>query len=234
MIGQWTAEWAQQHKLSFKYFESIESTNTFAKSLPEEEHYDLILADTQTKGRGREENTWLNSPAGTQLLSSWVYELDKPPQPIISPMMGLYIFKALKGKWPDLIWSVKAPNDIYINNKKVAGILIESISIKKRHRVIVGLGINVQGAPALPTAGDIQSQTATPITRDFWFIFLKRLQFEIREAVAAGLLDKINPMASAELLQALNLNPLVKEPYTKVQADGGLRTQTKTIPWNEL
>ncbi len=234
MIGQWTAEWAQKVKISFKYFESIESTNSYAKSLAEEEHYDLIIADIQTKGRGRGQNTWLNAAEGTQLLSSWVFQTEKPPQPIISPMLGLHVYKALKSRWHDLIWSVKAPNDIYINNKKVAGILIESVTVKKKHRIIVGLGINVQAAPNLPNAGDLQSQLPGPVTQEMWTVFLKRLQLEIHEAVSGGLLEKINPLSAAELLQALNLNPLVKTPFIKVLPDGSLRNNEGIIPWTQI
>lgn len=234
MIGEWTVSWAKKNKIQHKYFKEITSTNNFARNLKENEFYELIVADTQTAGRGRGSNTWTSSKPGTQLLSSWVFDLKTAPQPIISPLMGLGIYKALKTKWAHLIWNVKAPNDIYLNDKKVGGILIETITIQKNHRVIVGVGINVSQHPNINNSGDIQSHLPDDISSVDWESFLNRLHFEIKNAVSDGVKSKMNGHACQELCNALNLNPRVKVPYEQVLPDGSLRTKDRVTPWSEI
>ncbi len=234
MIGLWTEAWAKKNKVNCKYLPETTSTNDVAKNLTDLEFYDVIVADLQTAGRGRGSNTWTSATPGAQLFSSWIFDVKSPPQPIISPLLGLAIYKSLRHKFEKLLWNLKAPNDIYLNNKKVGGILVESISVQKKHRVIVGFGLNVFDHPKVEIAGDVQTDYPKQILDLQWEQFLTRLHFEIKSAVNQGLQLRMSPISCQEVCTALNLNPQVKNPYLMVAPDGSLKTKDKTIKWSDL
>jgi len=146
------------HKLKTKFiarrihsWKSLQSTNTTAHQLaasgaPEGT---LVLAEQQTRGRGRFGRNW-HSPAGLGIYASIIL------RPKISPNLapGISLIAALAmadsiASYGDLDIKIKWPNDILIKGKKTAGILTElSAEIGRTNYVIVGLGINVNHKPA--------------------------------------------------------------------------------------
>lgn len=128
------------------YYETIKSTNTFAKQLAKEnnEHGTVIIADNQTEGRGTQDRKWV-SHKDTGICMSLIISpsCDINNSIKIPTLAGLAIRKALN-QTTGLEVFIKWPNDIIINKKKVCGILVESviegIFIKS---LIVGIGINV-------------------------------------------------------------------------------------------
>ena len=128
-------------------FTKIESTNDFARSLIFEHkiYKGIITADEQTKGRGRYGNQW-SSPKGNlyftiffPILRSNLKKIQFLVQLQIRNILKKYRIKNLSLKWP---------NDLYINNKKVCGILQESVVFRKFF-LIIGIGINVQSSPKI-------------------------------------------------------------------------------------
>lgn len=127
------------------YFETINSTNLFAKKLAKEgaEEGVVVVADVQSSGRGRKNRTW-SSPKGGLWFSTVLY-------PKISPQRGMLItmassiavaqgIKEITGINPVIKW----PNDLSINGKKVCGILTEiDAEIDSINYTVVGIGINV-------------------------------------------------------------------------------------------
>jgi BirA family biotin operon repressor/biotin-[acetyl-CoA-carboxylase] ligase len=136
------------------YFDTIESTNTEALALARAgaKEGTVVVADTQLQGRGRIGRTWV-SPAAVNLYTSVIL------RPSISPpnahMLTLLAAVALAevveeatGKRP----SVKWPNDILVDGRKIAGILLEMDSEMDRvHFVVIGIGVNINmDCAALP------------------------------------------------------------------------------------
>ena len=128
-------------------FTKIESTNDFARSLITEHKIfkGIVIADEQTKGRGRYGNKW-NSPKGNlyftvffPILRSNLKKIQFLVQLQIRNILNNYNIKNVSLKWP---------NDLYINNKKVCGILQESIVLGKLY-LIIGIGINVKSSPKI-------------------------------------------------------------------------------------
>ena len=128
-------------------FTKIESTNDFARTLITEHKISkgIVTADEQTKGRGRYGNQW-SSPKGNlyftiffPILRSNLKKIQFLVQLQIRNILKKYRIKNLSLKWP---------NDLYINNKKVCGILQESIVFKKFF-LIIGIGINIQSSPKI-------------------------------------------------------------------------------------
>ncbi len=102
---------------------------------------DVFTADYQTAGRGRLNHTW-HAAAGQNLIMSVVWDVaDCSPQDIapLPLVMGLAVMEGLATLVP-ADYQLKWPNDIWVNGRKLAGILCE------RHGdcVIVGLGVNVR------------------------------------------------------------------------------------------
>ena len=103
-----------------------------------------VISDFQIKGRGQRNNTWY-SEKGKNLLFSFFIK----PKLSIQDQFKLHIITSLSiKKTLDKIGlanvKVKWPNDIYVNEKKISGILIESqLSNKKIAQSIIGIGLNV-------------------------------------------------------------------------------------------
>ena len=133
-IYETTAEWAVTAGLVCISIPEITSTNDLAKdqAFEETEALSLYVTDHQTKGRGRGVKTWTDDEEGTALLSSWSFLLLKAPQPVLAPTLGLALFKAAQSTWLGLPWSLKAPNDLYLGDKKIAGLTNEdSLSVSE-------------------------------------------------------------------------------------------------------
>jgi BirA family biotin operon repressor/biotin-[acetyl-CoA-carboxylase] ligase len=123
----------------------VETTNIEANRLAREGKPEgtLVVADAQTKGRGRLGRSWV-SPPGTGLYFSIVLRPRCTPDrlPALTLMAGVVTASAIQqlGLVPQLKW----PNDILISGKKVGGILAETVFDRKQiDFTILGIGINV-------------------------------------------------------------------------------------------
>lgn len=239
-IGHLTSQWAENNHLYVNYSAEQESTNAQAKEEAFHESFlqealCLYVTDHQTAGRGRGKNTWSSRP-GTALLSSWSFLINIKPQPTTSCLIGLALYRACSTTWPFLDWNLKAPNDIYIGEKKVAGILLENLMQGEDVRLIVGIGMNIISSPK-----EVDTSTSlfaalpegAPLLGQDYMSFLDRLLFELTDAVShcEELLSSTDRLS---LLQALNRHPLLKENYSQLDADGSLWINDKKIHWSEL
>ncbi len=126
---------------------TLESTNSFAKALlTQDKNIDrtVIFAKKQTKGRGQDTNKW-ESADGKNLTFSIMYfpkGMFVSQQFYISRAIALGVADYLSGKVNNV--SIKWPNDIYVGENKIAGILIEN-TVKGANisSVICGVGINI-------------------------------------------------------------------------------------------
>jgi len=240
-IGKITAKWAENNHLFAAYSAQVESTNSLAKeeAFAEnllEEALALYVTDHQTSGRGRSKNVWLDNKPGSSLLSSWSFLLDIKPQPTTSCLIGLAVYRACSATWPFLAWNLKAPNDIYIADKKVAGILLENVMQGDEVCLIIGLGFNVTSSPeGIETATSLLQSlpTGAPLLGQDYTAFLDRLLFELTDAVSHSE-DSLTSTDQLSLLVALNQHPLLKEKYTAIDKDGSLLVGAKKISWMNL
>lgn len=129
------------------YFDELDSTNGYLKSnLSEYKHGDCIVANNQTAGRGQLGTEWVSKPH-ENLTCSFLIDWSKVKvanQFQISKLVAIVVLSEIKALVPEKEVKIKWPNDIYIENSKVAGILIENtISNGYIDKSIVGIGINV-------------------------------------------------------------------------------------------
>jgi len=235
-IGKLSKDWAEKSQIPVWYEPSTTSTNLMAKEAAmTDQPVSLFLCDHQTAGRGRGQHRWLDPEEGGDcFLSSWVFLMRNPPQPVLAPAIGLAVWTALKASFPWLKLSLKAPNDIYLEDRKMAGILIESIQQGKHTRLIIGIGMNIFKFPEeLEGAIALGDRCSKELTETTWLNVLDRLLLEISLAVSQTK-ETLSYTQSQALLNALNRFPFLEVPYRQVDPDGSLWKGESKINWSEL
>ena len=125
----------------------VESTNNYANQLVlsnAAEHGTVVLAQYQNQGKGQQGNSWESEPLKNLLASFILFPrfLPAAKQFYLSKIASLALVDFLKTETDKV--SIKWPNDIYILNKKVAGILIEnSVKVSNVSSAIIGIGLNL-------------------------------------------------------------------------------------------
>lgn len=130
------------------FLNEVDSTNAYALSLTSNSNPiegTAISAGFQSAGRGQIGRSWRGEP-GKNIFTSIILKpahIQASEQWVINQAVSLAVVKCLEA-WIDVPIKIKWPNDIYINDKKICGILIQCIlSGKKIHHAIIGIGLNV-------------------------------------------------------------------------------------------
>jgi BirA family biotin operon repressor/biotin-[acetyl-CoA-carboxylase] ligase len=136
------------------YFPTVESTNTVAAEFSKDVANDglVVLADQQEAGRGRFGRTWTARPGEGVLLSLLIF----PPEPLRREPGILTAFAAVAVcetiyALTQLPTTIKWPNDVLLNGKKVCGVLVE-----QGKGTIIGIGLNVH------TSAEVFSEQGLP------------------------------------------------------------------------
>ncbi len=135
--------WAGRSVLSF---DTVDSTNIQAKKLGEKDgaHGLLVVAESQTAGKGRRGRNW-QSPPGNSIYMSILLRPRIAPNK--APMLTLVMAQSAAEAVREVAGAdvgIKWPNDLVLNKKKVCGILTEmSAEVDYIHYVVIGIGINV-------------------------------------------------------------------------------------------
>lgn len=140
-------------------FDEVNSTNDIAMSSARQGDTDglVVTAEKQQAGRGRHGRSWL-SPAGSGLLFS-VLLLDKPgvlKHEAMTIAAGLAVAEGIE-QVCGLSCNLKWPNDVYYQQSKLSGILVETRQLGNQQATVVGVGINVTASPP-------PGQTSRPAT----------------------------------------------------------------------
>lgn len=116
----------------------VDSTNKYIReNIDKLDNYSLVFAHHQTKGRGRISRSWYDDK--NSITASMIIKDVKGEVKHLSLIVAYAIFKALKELNLDI--TIKWPNDIYYGDKKLCGILIETV-ITDKIDAIIGFGIN--------------------------------------------------------------------------------------------
>lgn len=154
----------------------VESTNDAVLTFSREKGSmgSVLFAEKQSAGRGRRGNVWSSGAPGSDLLFSCAV---RPPGPAASwsrltHVTALALKRAFE-RYPPVRPLVKWPNDIYVKEKKVSGILVETEMCGTNHGVaVIGIGVNVNGSlDDLPSefrsrATSLRAETQTLINRE--------------------------------------------------------------------
>jgi BirA family biotin operon repressor/biotin-[acetyl-CoA-carboxylase] ligase len=116
----------------------------------------LLVAETQTSGRGRQGRVW-QSTAGLSLTFSLALPLSPPAWSGLSLAVGVALADALDPpgpqtppriglKWPNDLWLMDTPG----RGRKLGGVLIETVAVGERRMAVIGIGLNVLPQPLTP------------------------------------------------------------------------------------
>lgn len=186
--------------------DEVDSTNTYAR-----EHFDeledgtLIAARSQTAGRGRRGRTWV-SPPGTNFTGTVLLKRLNDGFHA-GCLLGVATLELLHELAPELPAYLKWPNDIYVEDRKLAGILCESARIENGRitAVAAGIGININlppetlraiDQPATSLLAEIKhefnldffSKKLAEILNRYYIIYLNNAGVVIQKWIAANLL----------------------------------------------
>jgi BirA family biotin operon repressor/biotin-[acetyl-CoA-carboxylase] ligase len=199
------------------YYDSLDSTNTFAWEQLQQgslRHADVIQAGHQTGGRGRFNNrSWADEPDRSLLMSIVLTDIKPNLLPLLSFVAGLAALRAMRRDQSssngDRI-KLKWPNDVLIDRKKVAGILIENCwNGTELKGCVVGIGINVSQEGF---EGEL-AQTATSIKQAF-----------MKEQSLSELRDHI--LAELKSLLQLEREALIKQIRRELEWMSGIKGLT--------
>lgn len=127
------------------HFKKVDSTSTYLKrNYQTLKNYTIAYADYQTSGHGRVNRVWQSNNKDNLLFSILIKDTDLINKyASLSLGIAVAIFNVLKKmKIEDV--SIKWPNDVYVGDKKICGILLESVSTGNKIDVLViGIGLNV-------------------------------------------------------------------------------------------
>lgn len=140
-----------------QWLPEIDSTNSLARRLLSHNQLAkpaLLAADVQTAGRGRSARAWW-SPSGCLMFSLVVANEHMSTDPLTWPQLslvsGVAAAIAVEREVPDIQVQLKWPNDLYVHNRKLAGILIEAVPTSSESEsgtassmaFVIGIGLNV-------------------------------------------------------------------------------------------
>jgi BirA family biotin operon repressor/biotin-[acetyl-CoA-carboxylase] ligase len=176
------------------YFPTVESTNTLAMQLAYEgpEEGLVVLTDSQTAGKGRRGRRWVDVPGRNVLLSIVLRPLFLPH--LLVMITSLAVVDAVVDIC-QVAAAIKWPNDVLVEDHKVAGVLIEtSHDSSGRMAAVIGIGVNVNGGveelaehtamqvPLTVTATTLESACGHSVSRE---LFIARLLQYIEKSYLA-------------------------------------------------
>jgi BirA family biotin operon repressor/biotin-[acetyl-CoA-carboxylase] ligase len=125
-----------------RHFRQVGSTNSVAREMAEAgaPNGTVFTADEQTAGRGRQGRTWTAAPGSALLFSAIVRPLDKR-HPLLPLAVPLAVCETAERLRPGIECKVKWPNDIHLDGRKLAGILIEARP--QEEWAVLGIGLNL-------------------------------------------------------------------------------------------
>ena len=130
-----------KNRVNIDIFEKIDSTNDEAKRMPNSNEFNIIIAEEQSKGRGRKGNNWFSPNSGNIYMTLFTEnQLSEDPASLIT---GVVCRNSIRNINERINISLKWPNDILYKNKKVGGILVEKEHYEKKIKTIIGIGINL-------------------------------------------------------------------------------------------
>jgi BirA family biotin operon repressor/biotin-[acetyl-CoA-carboxylase] ligase len=198
------------------YYSTVESTNTLAMQLAFEQPEEglVILTDSQTGGKGRLGRRWVDVP-GCNVLMSILFRPLFPPH-ILVMITSLAVVDAIADIC-QIAAEIKWPNDVLIEDRKVAGILIEtSHDSSGRMVAVAGIGVNVNGSieelakhtslqvPLTASATTLETACGHKVSREIFIAcllqYIEKSYFALQHEIA-GLSD---------------VGTVNKEPFTRL------------------
>lgn len=219
---QLNSQWLGQ---SFCYFEELESTNTYLKKLPADdvEQGMICFTDNQTRGRGQYERNWQSAPGENLTFSLAFLPSSAERFHVLTLACALALVEQLNESVNgDATACIKWPNDVLYNDKKMAGLLTETVfNGNKFDRLVIGIGVNINqeifSDDLEEIATSIRKETGDRINReDFLAEFLNRIEYKYN----------MWQRQKQDLLKSINRNVRGYGQWIGLKVDGKMREDT--------
>lgn len=224
------------------FYQQLDSTNLTAMGLADEGAAEgtAVLAEEQLRGRGRGKRSW-HSPPGVGVYCSIILRprLSPAKAQIITLMTAVAIVKAIAQE-TSLSARIKWPNDILLNDKKIAGILLEAkVDSKKVEHAVIGFGINVNQTSAdLPPepmfeTSSLRIELGKPVGRSVLvaktFAELEGLYERVQRGDLAGILEQWRRLSTtlARPIRVWQQGKVTEGIAVDITAEGGLVVRAK-------
>jgi BirA family biotin operon repressor/biotin-[acetyl-CoA-carboxylase] ligase len=203
----------------FYYFDKLSSTQDFAINLIKRKrtiNSSIILCDYQSKGRGRKGNFWSSQNGGIWMSLILESNLNIELSFIFMMLSAICIYKTIEEE-THLKTELKWPNDIFIDGKKISGILIDiETCLNNKHYIIIGMGINTNNDPDL-TLLEIQNMdqcnySITTLKKELNNVEISNIFFLSR------LIDKLNFFLLEIKINSINYQSIFKIYKEKVMS----------------
>jgi len=218
---------------AIRRYDTLDSTNEEAKRLSAKGETGplWIVTGRQTQGRGRRGNEWVSPPGN---LTATLLTPSEKPEALCAP----YAFAAalsiadLVGEYADARVSLKWPNDVLLEGKKVAGVLLETVP----GAMLVGIGVNLAGAPENTPFPATSIAALTGMTPDAGEALI-RLSSHFANWEARWRDEGFAPLRDAWLARAAHLGAPIRARLAKMEltgifedldAEGALMLRTET------
>jgi BirA family biotin operon repressor/biotin-[acetyl-CoA-carboxylase] ligase len=221
-------------------FDSLPSTNLEAAKRAIEGAAEglCVVASEQTAGRGRLQRQWI-SPKGAGLYFSMVLRprIHQSTWPLITLAAALAVHDALLKAY-SLKTDIKWPNDILSNNRKLCGILAETVETTVGRAVVLGIGINLTSSTFPPEVHEIATSVQLEIGKVPNLEMILRnlmialeLRYEMLQSVRGG--EEIlrewsvrSSYANGKRIRVTNGQEVLEGTTRGLESDGALRVET--------
>ncbi len=126
------------------FFETIDSTNSYLKrNYQNLEDMTFISASFQSEGRGRMGRSWMSEKGRNLTFSLLIKDPDAMKEYAKLSVLSAFSIAEVLKDYEILDVSIKWPNDVYVKDAKICGILLEAVSAEEMECLIIGIGLNV-------------------------------------------------------------------------------------------
>lgn len=198
------------------YRETTDTTMVLARREADEgaPHGTVVLAEEQTAGRGRKGRSF-QSPPGENLYFTFVLRCPVDQHRRLPIAVPLAVATAVCGEGVDA--GIKWPNDIWVRDRKLSGMLIDAEFAATGAVAFPGIGINVNGDPTrIPELRDIatslQRELGRPVRRE---VLLARICNELEAKLSLGPAELASRYRERSIVigKPVRVTPLAGEPY---------------------
>lgn len=123
-------------------FDLVDSTNNVLLNKINSQSGTVIIAHSQTSGKGRQGRKWISPPGNLYFSMLWQFNCSLSDLYGLSLVVGIAISRIIKRLGLEDI-RLKWPNDVYLDEAKMGGILIETKQNKKQVQAVIGIGLNI-------------------------------------------------------------------------------------------
>ena len=161
--------------------EEVNSTSLYLKkycSIHKPPHVVFCTTKKQTHGYGQQQRSWMSNSDSLVFSMSYPFESHSQLSGLLSLQVAAILHKTLSSLTQNIIY-LKWPNDLYTDDGKVAGVLIEQVVEENYHSLVIGVGINQNKVDGAESSGFLSQFDSTLFFDQFYELVQKQDLFNL-------------------------------------------------------